>query len=176
MPAVKPGASVYAASPETVTDSWIEVTRNVSRSVSVTASPSGGALEMLSTKVLKSSIGGPSLISLRTPQPTRALRVVSIKLFAKCASGLREIDRLYAGVPMVADLVFDQQPAQNTTVTVAVEVEGRKLKLVARRDPDEPRRYTSEVFTTTLPAKAALKPDEVFDPPPPPPPGGGDGK
>jgi hypothetical protein len=86
-----------------------------------------------------------------------------LKLFAQCVQGPLEIEQFYAGVPTVVEVAFDA-PQREGRCEVTIEVGGAKLKLTARRDAAEPRRFVSETFVPGADADA-IKKEDAFDPP-----------
>lgn len=100
-----------------------------------------------------------------------------LQLFAVGVFNLKRIDRLYLGVPTVVEAIFDE-PQENDTCTVEVQVGDRNVRLPAHRDPDNWRRFLSDPFVpgddprpapppSARPVPAATDDDETHVPFPP---------
>jgi hypothetical protein len=84
----------------------------------------------------------------------RTIPPVKIRLFALTVGDLKRIDRLYGGVPTVIEAVFDD-PQADTTKDLTVTVDGRDLKLTANRDPQDYRRFVTDIIVPTTPSRSA---------------------
>jgi hypothetical protein len=79
---------------------------------------------------------------------------VEIQLLAQTVVGPVHVSRFFYGVPTVIEAVFDQ-PLSDTAVPVTVTVDDSELKLTAKRDATDYRRFVTDILMPAAPAKPA---------------------
>jgi hypothetical protein len=68
-----------------------------------------------------------------------------IQLFAQTVAGPVRVSRLFRDVPTVIEAVFED-PQPDSTNDLTVTVDGRDLKVTATRDPQDYRRFVTDVL------------------------------
>jgi hypothetical protein len=79
-----------------------------------------------------------------------------IQLLAQTVVGPMRVSRLFYDVPTVIEAVFDQ-PLSDASVLVTVTIDGKEVKLTARRDPTDYRRFTTGTVLPTATAGGPAK-------------------
>jgi hypothetical protein len=97
------------------------------------------------TKQEASVIGKGKPIDVKWRAPN-----AQIQLLAQTVVGPMRVSRLFYDVPTVIEAVFDQ-PLSDSSVLVTVTIDGKEVKLTARRDPTDYRRFLTG---TVLPTAA----------------------
>jgi hypothetical protein len=91
--------------------------------------------------------GKPIDIKYRAPK-------VNIQLLAQTVVGPVHVDYFFYGVPTVVEAIFDQ-PLADATVPVVLTVEGSEIKLRAKRDATDYRRFVTDTILPGEPQKPA---------------------
>ena len=87
--------------------------------------------------------GKPIDIKWRAPH-------VDIQLLAQTVVGPVHVSYFFYGVPTVIEAVFDQ-PLPDATVPVVLTVNGSEIKVTAKRDTTDYRRFVTDILLPAAP-------------------------